>query len=259
MAGISANTNRILAQKIVDLYNSAENSIMAKMTARLKTDLDSPLWEQKKLKMIRQMRQDVEEQIAILDLELDKAINGIIAAAYKEGLNGVDLSLIQQGIAARKNGQLYFKNQLGFLEQTISMAFGKIDQTKVEAMAKALTDQLKSTHPQIIRAADDIYRQIITDSAMQMITGTATRLEAIRAALNKFANMGITNFIDKAGRHWSLSAYADMACRSNLVQANLSGTMSRMEELGVNLVIVSTHSGSDDKCLPWEGKVLRLE
>lgn len=256
MAGITANTNRRLASRVVDLYNAAENDIFFRITKRLETGIDSPDWERKKMQQIRQMNDDVMEQISILDLKMPPEANGIIEEGYKAGARSVDIDLIDQGMASTKQGQLYFTQQIGIIEPEVAIAFGKIDQRKVEAIAKALENQLKETHPQILRTANDVYRRVIVDSVVQQATGVSTRRQAVQSALNKFANIGVTSFIDKAGRNWTLGAYSEMACRSGLVQSNLAGTQDRMEELGVNTVIVSVHSGSSDLCLPWEGKIL---
>jgi len=258
MPGINANTNRILAQQVVDLYSAAENNILEKVSKRLsKNTADDPAnWQHKKLLQIQKMRDDVKEQISVLDLEMPKEANGIIAKGYKEGLNSVDADLKRQGIARTKEGELYFSDQIGIVETEVKIAFAKVDTTKVDALGKALTDQLKLTHPQIIRSTDDIYRQVIAESVSTTLTGSGTLRDAVQGSLNKFANKGVSGFVDKAGRNWTLQSYSEMACRSNLVQANLAGTQDRMDELGVSLVIVSYHPGSSDLCLPYEGKVL---
>jgi hypothetical protein len=256
MAGIDAEINRILAQQIVDLYSKAENEIFLQLTNRLKTGIDDPLWARKKLRQIQQMRDDVMEQISILDLKVPPECNGTVSEAYTAGLNSVDADLKKQGIARTRDGQLYFTDQVGIIEPQVGIAFAKIDKYKIEALAKALTDQLLLVHPQIIRAADDIYRHVITDSISQTMVGGATLKTAVQTSLSKFANRGVTGFVDKAGRNWSLQAYSEMACRSNYVQANLAGTQDRMSELGINTVIVSYHPGASDLCLPYEGKIL---
>ena len=256
MAGISENTNRILAQQIVDLYNEAENNILKKITNRLKTGTEDPAWQHKKMLQINQMKADVQDQIARLDLKMPKEANGIIEKGYTTGAKSVDTDLKKQGIAQTRDGKLYFTEQIGIVEPEVKIGFAKVDPRKTEALGKALTDQLLLTHPQIIRAADDIYRHVITESVTTTLTGSGTLRDAVQGSLNKFANKGVSGFVDKAGRNWTLQAYSEMACRSNLVQANLAGTQDRMEELGVNLVVVSYHPGSSDLCLPYEGKIL---
>lgn len=259
MAGIDANMNRKLAQQVVELYNTAETTIFEKLTNRLETGVDTDGWERKKLREVQQMRDDVKEQISILDLKMPKEVNATVEKAYTAGMSGIDKELINQGLAETKEGQLYFTKVISEKAKpgNVGIAFGKIDQRKVEAIAKALQDQLKLTHPQVLRYSDDIYKQIIVDAVIQEATGTVTMRQAVQYSLTKFAIKGVSGFVDKAGRNWKLSAYSEMACRTGYVQANLAGTQDRMDDLGIDLVIVSMHNGASPLCLPWEGKILK--
>jgi hypothetical protein len=257
MAGIDADMNKILATQVVDLYNNAETDLLEKIANRLKAGVDAPGWEIAKLRQIQQMRDDVQKQVNILNKEMPTAVNSTVKKAYKAGLDGVDKDLIKQGLAYEKNGQMFFTEALGAKPGGVGIAFGTIDQRKVEAIAKALQDQLKLTHPQVLRYSDDVYRSTIVNAVMQEATGTLTMRQAVQFSLTKFAIKGVSGFVDKAGRNWTLGAYSEMACRTGYVQANLAGTQDRMDDLGIDLVIVSVHSAPSPLCLPWEGKVLR--
>jgi hypothetical protein len=258
MAGIQADANRLLAQQVVDLYNNAENAILEKMAKRLASGVDQPKWEHDKLLQIQQMRDDVKDQIARLDLEMPKEVNGIVKKAYTAGKDSVTEDLIKQGLAiVDKDGNLRY-TAINTNEYAIK-PFGKVDQFKVDAIAKAMQGQLKDAHPQVLRDSEDIYKKVITEAVTQQAVGSVTMRQAVQYSLSRFAMKGVAGFVDKAGRNWKLSSYAEMACRSGLVQANLAGTQDRMTELGIDLVIVSMHSASSPLCLPWEGKVLKNE
>lgn len=256
MAGIDANTNRALAQQIVDLYNQAETDIMGKLAKRLETGIDAEGWERKKLRQIQQMRDDVREQISILDLNMPKEVNATVPKAYTAGMDSVDNDLARQGLTRDLDGEILTTEKIGNVKAGVKIGIGNIDQTKVDAIAKALQDQLKLTHPQVLRYADDVYRSVIVDAVLQEATGTLSLRQAVQLSLTKFAIKGVSGFVDKAGRNWTLGAYSEMACRTGFVQANLAGTQDRMDDLGIDLVIVSMHSASSPLCLPWEGKVL---
>lgn len=86
------------------------------------------------------------------------------------------------------------------------------------------------------------------------------RLKAAQKALDDLGRQGLTGFVDKSGRHWSLAAYTEMATRtavSNALDAALAAALIRA---GVDLVVVGTHSteGSCAKCRPWLGRTLSL-
>lgn len=256
MAGIDADTNRKLARRVSSLYEQAENNIFNDMTNRLISGIDAEDWERKKLQQLRAMNKDVLKQIDKLNNTMPEEVDQVITEGYISGSKSVDTDLIDQGVAETKEGQLFFSKAVGNVQADVVTEFGTIDRFKVQALAKALEGQLKETHPQILRSSNDIYRRVISDAVLDVATGRLTRQQSVQTSLNKFANKGVTSFVDTAGRNWNLGAYSDMATRSGLVQSNLAGTQDRMEELGLNLVIVSRHSGASDLCLPWEGKIL---
>ena len=69
---------------------------------------------------------------------------------------------------------------------------------------------------------------------------------------------GITAFIDKRGRSWNMASYTDMLCRTSSMQIFHQAKTNEYLAHGEDLVIVSSHSPTCDKCAPWNGKVLSL-
>ena len=118
------------------------------------------------------------------------------------GTKSIDTDLLDQGVATTKEGQLFFTKAIGNIEAENLIAFGTIDRFKIEAIARALEDLLKETHPQILRSSNDIYRRVISEAVVDVATGVKTRQQSVQSSLNKFANQGVTSFIDQAGRRW---------------------------------------------------------
>ena len=132
MPGIDANMNRVLAQQVVDLYNQAENDILLKIAKRLEIGVDVPGWERRKLRQVQEMRDDVMEQIAILDLKMPPNVNGTVAKAYTAGKNSIDTDLINQDLLKLEKGELIPTKAFGNVEPGVGIAFGKIDKRKIE-------------------------------------------------------------------------------------------------------------------------------
>jgi hypothetical protein len=87
-----------------------------------------------------------------------------------------------------------------------------------------------------------------------------SRIQAAQVALDQLADRGITGYVDKAGRHWNLVSYVEMATRTGV--ANLWDDLQAkaMIRSGYDLVKVYTHSteGTCPACLPWLGRTLSL-
>lgn len=64
---------------------------------------------------------------------------------------------------------------------------------------------------------------------------------------------GVTAFIDKAGRHWSLHTYASMATRTTSRQAEVLAVLSADTEH--DLYKISSHGTTCGLCAPYEGRV----
>lgn len=237
---ITPDSSKKLAQTVADMYFAAEMKLFKALKNKLKGAKEYA--EFKALyNELKSLRKECNKIVLELGDESVPTIKKIISSAYQNGLSQVEEEVL---------------NNADVLKVTTS--FGAVSKAKVEALAKGLIGTLEAGHPQILRISEDIFRKVISEGVRDMAMGTVARQAAVQSSLNKFADAGIQGFVDKAGRRWSLRAYSEMAVRSGLVQANLSGTMDRMDEIGQDLVIVSEHPEECELCRPWENKVLSL-
>ncbi len=236
------------AEEIRRAYEEAERVMVEKVAKRLERGIESPGWAERKLAEVRQMRLELEGEVDKL-AKLTPAIEQAIQRAYDAGMAGADLELASIPIKRRVSG--------GVLDMV--MAGGAASHTTaIEALVKKAVGSIESTYFRILRVAEDAYRNTIYEASQQVLTGAVTRREATQAALRRFANQGISGFVDVRGRHWDMATYAEMATRSTTGQAAVQGHVSRLAERGHDLVIVSDHMGECDACRPWEGKVLSI-
>ena len=91
-----------------------------------------------------------------------------------------------------------------------------------------------------------------------LLAGTDTRIQASQKMLNEFASKGITSFVDKSGRNWDLSSYAEMCVRTVGSHAALQGHIDRQIEVGEDLVKVSSIGTTCPICMRWQGVVLSI-
>lgn len=120
----------------------------------------------------------------------------------------------------------------------------------VEAAAKAAVTA--GTLYTIARLDEDEFRQAAltnTAYAEALGKGAYTTAEMMEASLR---NHGITAFVDKAGRQWSLSDYCNMASRTTARQAEVAGVLSADEHDLYQIVKIGT---TCPVCAPLEGRV----
>lgn len=232
-----------LAIEVGRVYAKAERDIISRIANRLKADksLSITQWERKKLNELRILRSGIEKQIvAKLDNYVDKDMIKVIQSIYDEGSNEAIKELTKYNIT------------------DITKEFGRIDERAIETYVKSLNNKMKSTHLRIVRKADDVYRQAVSNGVNQVLTGTGTRVEGSQQVLNEFANRGVTGFVDNAGRSWNLQTYAEMATRTTSIQARTEARLNRFTQNNEDLVIITAHAESCPICDPWEGQVLSI-
>lgn len=220
-----------LIQDIQTIYAEAEAEILRKVAKRIERGIDYEGWAEKKSQEINLVRQEVTESLPRELKTPDEVLK-----SYKNGFNSAEADF--------------------GLKRTI------LDQIKapisIQKLVLELQEKLVMGDYRILRSALDGYRNIIAETSTQVLTGVKTRREVAQTALNKFADSGITEFVDKVGRKWSMGTYTEMATRTVVKRAQNQGHFDRQLELGRDLIIISSHWGSCPFCQPWEGKVLSI-
>lgn len=229
------------AEEIRRIYAEAERIVAEKIARRVARGIDEEGYYERKLVELQTLRREVEDEIRRLQ-RAEREVERIVADAYEKGSQAaiVDLRKVAQA-------------------DTLRTAFTATNQRAIEALARTTIGNLRITHLRILRRAEDVYRQVIAETAApQVLTGALTRREAAQLALNRFADMGITGFVDRAGRTWTIESYAEMATRTAAGQAAIQGHIDRLIENDRDLVIVSDAPEECPLCAPWEGRVLSL-
>lgn len=128
----------------------------------------------------------------------------------------------------------------------------------LKQLVKATNGLIENASFQILRNANDAYQRIMANATTGLLAGTDTRIQATQKMLNEFASKGITSFVDKAGRNWNLSSYAEMCARTVSSHAALQGHIDRQLEVGEDLVKVSSIGTTCPICMRWQGVVLSI-
>jgi hypothetical protein len=110
----------------------------------------------------------------------------------------------------------------------------------------------------VARKANDDFRQVQIASAMRGFAGTDNIKNVIKGIRQDLEERGITGFTDRSGREWTLRNYSDMAARTVTARARRRAKEMEFLAHGEDLVIVSEHYPTCEKCVMWGGKILSL-
>ncbi|MGF3141266.1 phage minor capsid protein [Facklamia sp. P13064] len=122
----------------------------------------------------------------------------------------------------------------------------------LERQAIDITNMLNSS---LLEGAEQVYRDIITQSVVEVSVGRKSLNEALVKTIKEWADKGIPTFTDKAGRQWSNEAYVNMTVRTTVKNVVNQISNDRFNEYDIDLVQVSDHSDSRPDHAPFQGKI----
>lgn len=133
-----------------------------------------------------------------------------------------------------------------------------IHQEQVAFIQYSVRSSLDYANGGIGRSIEDAYRQASLQALQEGMVGGQTRREISNTFLADLKERGITSFVDKSGREWDMTSYAEMVARTNMMEADRTASLNQMREAGRDLVTVSEHGEPCELCEPWEGETLSL-
>jgi len=244
---ISPATGERVAVYIARIYADAEQDVMQILAREIRKDepdKDIEQWAESKLRDLQNVRSEIRQNVVNnLEREIPPELEDRLEDIYKRG----------QGSAVADLRRVLDEDDIDVTE-----GFTRANRRTVEALAKETVEKTSAANMRILRSVNDQYRRIVSEATEKVATGVATRQQASQQALNKFANRGVTGFVDQAGRNWDIQSYAEMSVRSASGRAAIQGQKDRLQENDRDLVIVSDHAEECELCRPWEGKVLSI-
>ena len=227
------------AAALMMLYSDAEQIMLEKVARRLARGIDQRGWAEKKLEEIQLMRDTMVEELSRLERDSKNMRDGYIVTAYGGVVKDFE-----------------FENRQ-YLTKT-----GITPEARMNAINRLIQEQdvrFNTLNSAILRDTQDEYRSIIGKVVAMQATGVITTQEALRKALNDFADRGITGFTDKAGRKWEMDSYAEMAIRTGMMNARVEAYKDEMKAHDEHLVIISDHQDTCPLCAEYERAILSVD
>lgn len=127
--------------------------------------------------------------------------------------------------------------------------------TTLEALEKQGQSVINMINTNLLQASSQVYTDILTRSAAQVLTGNLTLQQALVKTAGEWAKQGMPAIVDKAGRTWSTEAYVNMVTRATQKNVATSMQESRMDDYEIDLVEISSHAASRPSHIDYQGKV----
>ena len=156
---------------------------------------------------------------------------------------------ITKHIRAYNNAADLTAEQHAIVDQLVANLMGEITDASVTVMATVQSALIGRIEP-------DVYRRVgLEQVALRQATG-----QGVYKQLPQFVEVlrreGVTAFVDKAGRHWSLHTYGSMVSRTTSRQAEVMAVLTADPEQ--DLYRISRNGTSCSLCAPYEGRVYSM-
>lgn len=136
--------------------------------------------------------------------------------------------------------------QMDVVQRLVMNLMGEITDAGMTVMATLQSALIGRVEP-------DIYRRVgLEQVAAQAASGRGVN-KAVPQFVQQLIQEGVTAFVDKAGRNWSLHTYCTMVSRTTRRQAEVLAVLTADPEQ--DLYKISSHKTTCALCAPYEGRV----
>ena len=241
----------LFTSPVVDIYQALENEIFQMVAKRLKTKPEHGKdyvlqWQIEKMQQLRMLNRDTIRALSrttgIAEKEIIKAIEEVGHLTIKSVDDELKYVFEPKPIPNHIDT---------ILEQYIQQAFRELNNFVNQTLIT--TNYGEGTVARM-------YRKIVEETTGRVLAGTITINEAIAETVIRWAEKGIeTGFVDRGGHIWSLERYAETVIRNTVNRTYNELRMSRMQDYGVDLVLVSSLPDPREACSKIQGKVATIK
>ena len=211
-------------------------------------------WEVQKLSELGQLTQENAEIINRWIKKIPESVRATMEATRAAALNTLEKQM-EKAVAGGYLTPPAADSTAQILKDYAAQAVDRMNMVNTTMLQSSLEQYqrvVQLTAQDVARA--EATQSILNDVTGSVISGAETREQALRRALQRISDEGLTGFVDRAGRHWTPEAYVNMDIRTTVHNTAIQATRARMEDFGTDVFQVSSHAGARPGCYPYQGK-----
>ena len=249
-----------LADPIEEIYMHMVDELLVNIGKHITspTWTHTASWEIQKLAELGQLTQENAAIINAWIKQMPDSVRQTMETTRAAALDRLEKQLEQ----AAKDGYIQqpvtdttvqvLRDALQQAEDRFNLVNTTMLQSSVDQYARAV--QLTEQEYQRLEAQKQASNAILNEAALSITSGTETRQAAVNRAIKLISAMGLTGFIDRAGRSWTPEAYVNMVTRTTVHNVAIESTKARMQDYNTQVFQVSSHAGARPLCYPYQGK-----
>jgi hypothetical protein len=248
-----------LADPVGRIYEAIERDILVNIARRFKggsPSVDYLAWDARMLAQLGALTEENRQIILSYMRDADAFTEIALRTSLDAALNSIEPELAK--IVVKPD---YVPTRTQMVEQIMTSYKAQALNTRNMVNTVMLNSSLQ-VYRQTVSAVSTGYEAKLARAQMALneetgavATGAKTRQEAVRDAVRKMADDGLTGFQDRKGRTWSPQAYVNMDVRTTTANIANEATLKRNEDYGNHVIAISSHIGARPKCEPYQGKL----
>lgn len=270
-----------LSAEMIPLFQELEQDIIQDIARRVRKEkrwTETAELQAKALEAMGYKPMEIRNKV-LRELKADKEYQAMIAKNTLEHKRAVRESIKQLVADAKAQGDdivsragtMAFNDDLSFWKSKgrhlrYSPELGKINQSAAKRLAHELKNLTHSTGFKFIGAPireDRVFSHAMDSAIMNIASGGFSSGQAVEQVVSDLEKSGIRHVDFGSGISRGIDVAAALAVRTTLGQMAAQISMSNAEELGTDLVEVSSHAGAREgeghaDHAAWQGKVYSI-
>ncbi len=230
-----------IGHAIAERYRRIEDDLRATLERLVQQHLEIPNDTLARYRAIQELREQAEHLVRTVDPA------SMAQWATEEAARGASAEIARQLLDFPAYGARG-------VQQVTSLTAGGA--YAVAAVELDLRDALRALNARILRAPVDAYQAMTSQHIGSILSGMTTQQALHRRILDQYIADGITGFIDKADRRWTIGAYSEMATRTAAHRAWGDQAVASMEAAGIDTFTPVIGNSACENCAQWAGKIL---
>ena len=250
---VTLNQMENQADDIVNVYSALEDKIFNRIIKTLRdTDFSEVsqenvlLWQMEQLNKMGVLNDNIIDYLSSASDYTSEQLKTLIRSNGDEIVNDIDSELKRMS-----------KRSVPVSDEVDAITSSLVNQT-FEDLNNNINQTMMTTNydnNQAMRA----YQAIVKQSTLETMTGLKTHEKAIRDNVYKLVDEGIkSDFVDKAGREWSMEAYSRMVVETTAHRTYNDLRLQRMDDFDVVTALMSSHAAAREACAGIQGQVVNV-
>lgn len=257
-----------LAEPLQAVYQDVTDRVLENIARHFNTGkgLGIQQWQIKKLAELGQVREETLRIIAKGTGQNEDMILIALQNAVDAGLKDVEPALreaakagmLQDGgeVIASPSIKRVLDAYLAQATEAVNLVNTVMLESGMNAFRSVISDTVQWEQRITTAVQTKAAQEILNNAVGEVITGVSTRQEALKRAIKRMADNGLTGFVDRGGHNWTPEAYVNMDIRTTCGNVATQAVFARNEDYGNDLVWVPILSEARPLCAPWQGKVI---